>query len=134
LPPIPSLPQRAAAESMLGQAIVGVQGVALGPRGALVVDARKVDPGADVVVDIGAEAFGGVRAFLDAARGWPGPVKWQLAGPITLGRALLDAGAPASVAFEVAVRAVRQHVVGLGAAIGAVIPASAQVVVIDEPG
>src|SRR5262245_60824754 len=75
LPPIPSLPQRSPAESMLGQAIVGVRGVALDDTGALVVDARRVDPGSDVDVDLADDAFGGVRAFLEAARGWRGPVK-----------------------------------------------------------
>ena len=59
------------------------------------------------VPDLGHDAFGGLRAFLAAAQGRKGPVKWQLTGPITFGMALWRTGVVAPVAFDVAIRAVR---------------------------
>jgi hypothetical protein len=119
---------------MLGQAGVGIRGVSLDETGALVVDPRRVDPMADVITDLDHDAFGGMRAFFDVAAGWSGPVKWQFTGPVTLGLALLRAGVPVNMAFEVAVRSVREHVRTIGAIVAEAIPKAEQVVMIDEPG
>ena len=53
-------------------------------------------------------------------------------GPVTLGSPCI-VEAPAVVAFEVAVRAVREHVAAVGAAVASALPGCDQVVVIDEP-
>lgn len=130
---MPTLPRRTAAEGMIAQAVVGLEGVTVGQYGALSVDARRVDPLAPVVTDIDHESFGGFRAFLDLAAGHTGPVKWQLVGPVTLGFALERAGVPASLAFDTAVRAVRSHVQVLSAIVAERLPGCQQVVFLDEP-
>jgi hypothetical protein len=133
LPAIPSLPRRSPAERILAHAAVGVRGVAIGHDGELAVDADRLDADADVRIDLDHDAFGGLRAFLAAAAGRSGPVKWQVCGPITLGAALHKRGVPAPVAFDVAVGAVREHVAVVGEAVAAALPGCRQVVVIDEP-
>jgi len=110
LPAAPSLPRRSPAESMLGQAAVGMVGLAVDDDGGLVVDPRRVRLGPDPVTDLDHDAFGGLRAFLEAAVGWDGPVKWQFTGPVTFGLALVQGGVAPSLAFELAARAVRRHV------------------------
>ncbi len=133
LPAIPTLPKRSPAEAMIAQAAVGIQGFSVGPYGSIAVDVHHLDPMAPVVTDLQHDAFGGFRAFLNAAEGHTGAVKWQFVGPVTLGLAMMRAGAPASVAFEVAVRAVRSHVTALRERVAAAMPYSTQVVFIDEP-
>jgi hypothetical protein len=134
LPPIPSLPRRSPAETMLGQAAVGIRGVSTDCRGALVADLARLDPTADVVTDLDHQAFGGMRAFFEVAADWNGPVKWQFTGPVTLGLALVAAGVPADDAFAVSIRSVREHVRVIGVEVARAIPRAPQVVVIDEPG
>ncbi len=134
LPAIPSLPQRSPAESMLGQAAVGMAGVTVDDDGDLVVDVARVRLGPDRDTDLDHDAFGGLRAFLDVAQGWDGPVKWQFTGPVTFGLALAQAGVAPTLAFDLAARVVRRHVRTIGDAVAEVIARDAQVVVIDEPG
>ena len=89
-----------------------------------------------MVTDLASDGFGGFRAFLDhaATSGIAGStVKWSFAGPVTLGVALLRAGAPADIAFDVAARSVRSHVTALGKAVADALPGSPQLVVLDEP-
>jgi hypothetical protein len=107
LPVVPTLPRRSAAERMLAHATVGLRGVSSSDDGDIAVDADRLDPAADVRFDLEHDAFGGLRAFLDAAAGRTGPVKWQVCGPI--------------------------HIAFVGAAISAALPGCRQVVVIDEP-
>ncbi len=133
---IPSLPRRSPAESLIAQAVVGTPGVTLGQYGAIAVDLDRLDPEAPVVTDLAADGFGGFRAFLDRAAdsGIAGTtVKWSFVGPVTLGVALIRAGAPSEIAFDVAVRSVRSHVAALGRAVGEALPGSPQLVVLDEP-
>ncbi len=133
---IPSLPRRSPAESLIAQAVVGTPGITLGQYGAIAVDLDRLDPEAPVVTDLSSDGFGGFRAFLDhaAASGIAGStVKWSFAGPVTLGVALLRAGAPAEIAFDVAARSVRSHVTALGKAVADALPGSPQLVVLDEP-
>ncbi|MGD9704940.1 MAG: hypothetical protein AB7Q42_10905 [Acidimicrobiia bacterium] len=135
LPAIPTLPKRSPAEGLIAQGVIGIRGVTLGQYGSLAVDVRRVDPLADVETRFEHEAFAGLRAFLEhaAAVRPAGPVKWQFVGPITLGTALMRAGVPANVAFEVAVRAVREHVQAIHRRIAESLPGCPQVVVLDEP-
>lgn len=133
LPCIPSLPKRSPAESMVAQALVGITGITLGQYGTIAVDLDAFDPGLAVVTDLEHDAFVGFRSFLAAAGEHRGPVKWQFVGPVTLGLALIRAGVPVSMAFEVAMHAVRGHVAHLLDVVGITMPQSAQVVFIDEP-
>lgn len=135
LPAIPSLPRRSPAEGLVAQAVVGIAGVTAGPYGSLAVDVGRVDPEAPVETDVDSEAFRGLRSFLRraAAVGFVEPVKWQFVGPITLGIALARAGLAEDLAFTVADRAVRAHLVALADAVAEALPRSAQVVVINEP-
>lgn len=137
LPSLPSLPKRSPAESMIAQAVVGIRGVSIGQYGSLLVDAASVSPVAPVATDLDHDAFGGLKAFLDAVEAGdvpaPAVVKWQFAGPVTLGLALVRAGIPAASAFDVAVRTVRTHVRHIFEAVAEVMPDSRQVVFIDEP-
>lgn len=133
LPAIPTLPKRSPAESMVAQGLVGLAGITVGQYGSIAFDAKRFDPDAPVVTDLQHDAFGGWRAFLAAASGRRGPVKWQFVGPVTLGLALVRAGLDSDVAFEVAVRAVRCRVRQLAAHVAEVLPGCRQVVFIDEP-
>jgi len=134
LPAIPSLPRRSPHETMLGQAVVGVRGVRVTPDGALDVDTLRMDAAAKIVPDLDHEAFGGLRAFLEAAKGRTQPVKWQFTGPVTLGLALARQGVPTAMAFDVAIRAVRVHLRAVHKAVSEAMPKAHQVVVLDEPG
>ena len=133
---IPSLPRRSPAESLIAQAVVGTPGITLGQYGAIAVDLDRLDPEAPVVTDLASDGFGGFRAFLDhaAASGIAGStVKWSFAGPVTLGVALLRAGAPAEIAFDVAaaIRALARD--RPRRAVADALPGSPQLVVLDEP-
>jgi hypothetical protein len=134
LPAIPSLPRRSPHETMLGQAVVGVRGVRITSDGGLDVDPRRMDATAKITPDLDHEAFAGMRAFLQVARGRTSPVKWQFTGPVTLGLALTRNGVPASLAFDVAIRAVRVHLRAVHKAVSEAMPFAHQVVVLDEPG
>lgn len=133
LPALPTLPRRSPAEGMIAQALIGVPGITFGPYGTLSVDPARFDPDAPVETDLEHDRFAGFRAFLRAAEGRTGPVKWQFAGPVTLGIALQRAGVPTSIAFDVAVKAVRSHVGALHHHIAAALPGAHQLVVLDEP-
>jgi methionine synthase II (cobalamin-independent) len=133
LPAIPSLPRRSPFEGMVAQAAVGIPGVYVQPDGSILLNPRRIDPVAPITTDLDHEAFGGLRVFLEVARGRTEPVKWQLTGPITLGLALMHAGAPANLAFDIATRAVRVRIRALHRAVSEALPEATQVVIVDEP-
>lgn len=134
LPAIPTLPKRSPAEAMIAQAVVGIPGVTVGQYGSLAVDLTKIDRHAAVQTPLDQGAFDGLLAFLAAAD--PSVVtrvKWQIVGPVTLGRALVRAGVPVNLAFDVAVRAVRSHIAVIRERIDLVLPGVRHVVFLDEP-
>jgi hypothetical protein len=133
LPAIPSLPNRSPMEAMIAQAAIGLPGVSVGPDGSLILDVRRLDPDAEPVTDLCGPGFVTLQAFLTAAAGRTRPVKWQLTGPVTLGMALERAGAPAEVAFDLALRAVRSRARALHRAIATALPKAEQLVFFDEP-
>lgn len=133
IPTIPTLPKRSPAEGMVVQAMLGIEGITVGQYGAISVDVSRIDPLHAVTTDLQHDAFGGFRAFLAAASGRLDIVKWQMVGPVTLGMALLRAGVPERVAFDVSVHAVRSHLQHLLDAVDAALPGCTQVVFIDEP-
>jgi len=134
LPAVPSLPRRSPAERILAHGLVGVRGIDIDEHGDIRVDVDRLDPLAAIVLDPDHDAFGGLRAFLAAAVGRRGPVKWQVVGPVTLGLALARRGAPVALAFDVAVRAVREHLRTVRQWVADALPGCPQLVVIDEPG
>jgi hypothetical protein len=134
LPAIPSLPQRSPAERILAHGLVGVRGVMIDDAGDVRLDLDRLDPLAAIRLDPDHDAFGGLRAFLDAAAGRQGPVKWQVVGPVTLGLALMRRGAPPALAFDIAIRAVREHLRTVRQWVADALPDCPQVVIIDEPG
>ena len=133
LPCIPTLPKLSPAEGMIAQAVVGIRGISVGQYGSLLVDADRIDPDEMVTTDFDHGAYTGLRAFLEVAHGYEGPIKWQFTGPVTLGLALLRAGVPARLAFEVAKKTVRTHVANIHQLLQSTFPQSLQVVFIDEP-
>lgn len=135
VPVIPSLPRRSPAESSVAQALSGVQGVSSGQFGAIAIDRQRLDPAAEVVTDLVSDSFVGFRAFIDEARrrSYAGPVKWQFAGPVGVGAALVRAGAAPDVAFEVAAAVIAQHLRALADEVAEALPGTRQLVVLDEP-
>lgn len=134
LPAVPSLPKRSPAEAMVAQAVLGIPGVTVGQYGSLAVDLTRIDRHAPVDTPFDSGAYDGLLAFLDLADPATTPmVKWQIVGPVTLGRALLRAGVPASLAFHVAVRAVCSHISAVRDRIDAALPGVRHVVFLDEP-
>lgn len=134
---IPSLPQRSIAETMIAQAVSGIQGLSIDAVGSPIVDRpfERIASGS-VVTDLDHDAFAGVRAFLDLAAKVNldgAAVKWQFVGPVTLGVALQQAGIAADSAFDVAVTTVRAHLAALSSIISEALPNSQQMVVLDEP-
>jgi len=135
VPTMPSLPRRSPAESPVAQALVGVCGVTLGQYGTVAIDVARLDPAAPVCTDLQRDQFTGFRTFLAVAseRGYTGPVGWHFAGPISVGVALLRAGAAPDLAFEVSRAAIRSHTRAIAAAVQEALPGSSQLVIIDEP-
>lgn len=132
LPFVPQLVHRHPAEGMIAQVLLGVAGIGLvGDR--LVLDLQAFDASLEPSLDLGHQAFVGLRTFLRLARSHHGPVKWQLAGPLTVGMALLHHGVAPSDAFHVALRAVRHAARTIFARVEHDLPGRTQVVFIDEP-
>jgi hypothetical protein len=135
LPAAPQLPNRSRLEGMLAQVAVGAPGLRVDEAGGLVVDRRRLaGPADDQPLDV--EAWAGTLAFLaEAARvGHRGPIKVQVAGPVTFGLALAAAGVKASRAFPIAGAIVRQRVQALLAETERTLPGTPVVLVLDEPG
>lgn len=135
IPTVATLPRRSPAESAVAQALVGVPGVSLGPYGTIAVDCGQLDPTGTVRTDLAGPAFTGLRAVVAELerRDGSGPVKWQFLGPVSVGLALVRAGATPDVAFAVAQRAVRDHTTAIEAHIAARLPDRPQIVLLDEP-
>jgi methionine synthase II (cobalamin-independent) len=135
LPAAPSLPNRSACESMIGQAAWGIPGVRVLDDGSLQLDHAVLDADAPLTdPGIGGEPYLGLRTFLAAVADRTKPIKLQLTGPLTLGLALHRAGASAPTAFAVARAAVAQRADSILRAAECVAPHAPLVVFVDEPG
>lgn len=118
----------------MAQAARGIHGVTVGSDGALQVDPDALaaaDPPASV---IDGSSHAGLLAFLAAASGRRAPAKFQLTGPVTLGAALADAGAPPALAFEIAGNAARGAARTLLELVRRRLPDMQPIVFLDEPG
>ena len=81
-------------------------------------------------------AFAGLHAFLNLARNvsLDGlPVTWHLPGPLTIGASLYAAGVEPAEAFALAIKVVRSKLRDVAAEISGALPASPQLVMLDEP-
>jgi len=137
LPAAPSLPARDPREGMIAQGAWGLRGVEVRDDGTLdlVGELDPTDPfGGPEGAGVGGPAFAGLRAFLDANRHRTAPMKVQLTGPVTLGLALVDAGAPVEVAFATAGEAVARRAAALLEEALRTAPLAPQVAFVDEPG
>lgn len=136
LPAAPTLPRLDRREQMIPQAAWGIVGVQIADDGTLSVpDPSLVDPEAPLG-DPGLDGppFATWRVFLDRVADRTEPIKLQLTGPLTLGLTLVQAGLTPTVAFDVAVRAVRQRARHLLDRADHVAPHAPRLVVFDEPG
>lgn len=142
IPQIPALPRRSPAEFEVARALLGVPGVVLGHYGTFVVDTDRLDPHAGVVTDVDGDQFTGLRTFLENAAArrddpadgdGPTAVVWEFAGPISVGLALLRAGAARDLAFQVGLAAVCQHLRTLVRRVAEAMPSAAQIVMLSEP-
>lgn len=138
LPAVPTLPAAAPLESMLVQAAWGLAGVSFAADGALVVEPSELDPDAPTGdAGLTGAPFATWRHFcaaLGEAEPRTDPVKLQLTGPVTLGLALVDAGAPVDLAFRTAARAVGDRARALLALARTHVPVAPLLVMLDEPG
>ena len=134
LPAAPQLPRRSPLEGMVAQSARGIEGVEVAADGTLSVDADGLDPHAAVRSAIDGTSHGGLLAFLAAAAGRTEPVKVQLTGPVTLGLALVAAGADPAVAFPVAGSAVSAQARDLVGLVTRRLPDAPLLAVLDEPG
>ncbi len=137
IPTIPSLPRLSPAEGMIAQALVGIEGVSVGQYGGISVDVAHLDIDQFITTDLTADSYGAFKEFLDtfAERNVRGvaSVKWQFVGPVTLGVALIRLGLEPSIAFPLALQAVRSHVLALEQEVTRVCGDVTQIIVLDEP-
>lgn len=136
LPAAPTLPSIDPLEMMIPQGLWGIAGVTVADDGSFsITDLAALDPGAPLGDrDLEARPFATWRRFLESVADRADPIKLQLTGPITLGLALVEAGAPAATAFAVASGAVATRARDLVALAEALAPGVPRVVVFDEPG
>jgi hypothetical protein len=133
LPAAPQLPRRSPLEGMVAQAARGITGVTVDRDGRITVDVNVLDADAPVTPMFDGAGHGGLLAFLSHVAGRTDPVKIQMTGPVTLGRALVDAGADSEVAFAVAAKAVRAQGTALLDLVRHRLPDAPLVAFLDEP-
>jgi methionine synthase II (cobalamin-independent) len=119
---------------MVAQVARGIPGVEVAADGSLTVDVDELDPEAEPTPVLDGSSHAGLLAFLSLAAGRTDPVKVQLTGPVTLGTALLEAGAPGEIAYTIAGAAVRAYGAALVGLCTRRLPDADLVVFIDEPG
>lgn len=133
IPAAPQLPARSHLEGMVAQAARGIQGVTVTRRG-LELDLAALDPEAPVDPCLDGAGHAGLLAFLALVAGRTEPVKVQLTGPVTLGLALIQAGAEPDLAFRVAASAVRTQAAALVELCRHRLPDAPLLAFLDEPG
>ncbi len=135
LPAAPELPLRSPLEGVIAQWAGAVPGVDVRPDGSLEIT-EPLDALAPVQPTFANETHCGLLTFLEVAAAQPRPpktVKVQLVGPLTLGVALVDAGASAETAFPLAARVARAWTRALEQLVALSLPNARAVVFFDEP-
>jgi len=95
------------------------------------------DPHAALQPEFTSESHAGLLTFLEVAARQPRPpkrVKVQVAGPLTLGLAFVDAGVAVPDAFALGARVARAWAGALAQLVAARLPGSLSVCFFDEPG
>ncbi|MGD9795539.1 MAG: hypothetical protein AB7V43_18900 [Acidimicrobiia bacterium] len=155
-PVVPFVPQRSAtspAEAMINQVLTGLSAVSASLDGTVhgtIPEAALRDP---PHADLNGPEFESLRAFVDVLApagdvlapagsvavgdgdtGEPiAAVKWQLAGPVTVGLALARAGLRPDAAMAFAQCLVQDTLIAVHALLGSRLPGMTQVMVLDEP-
>lgn len=132
-PAAPQLPMRTPLEGIIAQWARALPEVAVERDGSITVAGTTNAP---PVATFDVDAHGGLLSFLGVAGGaghQPQRVKVQIAGPLTLGAALVRAGLPASHAFRRAGEAARAWAIAVEELVQAQLPGSALVLFFDEP-
>ncbi|MEM8618417.1 MAG: hypothetical protein AAGF73_01715 [Actinomycetota bacterium] len=133
---VPTLPRRSAAAGMLAQAATFLDGVEPTDRGLVIEREPTLSNRLGSPSALDADAFADLDAFLDLGSKVNldgAPVKWQFAGPITVGCALVEAGLSPADAFALAGEAVDAGVRSIEASIADVLPNCEQLMLFDEP-
>lgn len=136
LPAAPQLPNRDPRELMVPQWLVALPEVACAPDGTIALR-EGAAPDTEPVAEFVPEHHLGLLTFLDEARRAQEPpprIKVQLAGPLTLGLALHDAGLRIDDAFRRGGEVVAAWIPALEELIAAKVPGTRTVVFLDEPG
>lgn len=135
LPAVPELPKRSPLEGMLVRWLRALPEIAVDEDGAMRVDVGGHEQPVDAVIDPG--AHGGLVTFLDVATVLarpPSAVKVQVAGPLTLGLALIDLGVEPAVAFTRGAQCARTWARTMVRYIRHRLPQCEVVLLFDEPG
>ena len=136
LPAAPTVPRLEPLEQMIPQAAWGIGGLVIDDDGTISIpEPDLIDP--TVPLDdpgLTGAPFATWRLFLDRIAGREDPVKLQLAGPLTLGLTLIQAGLLPDRAFAVAAAAVGQRARDLLDLAERTSPGTPWLVVFDEPG
>ena len=135
LPAAPQLPLRSKREGVVAQWAGAVPGLVVHDDGALEVTSA-LDAFAPLQTSFDAETHAGLLTFLDVAARQPRPparVKVQVAGPLTLGVAFVDAGMDADLAFPLGARVARAWARAIGELVSASLPEAALLCFLDEP-
>jgi hypothetical protein len=135
LPAAPQLPHRTPHEGVIAQAAGAIPGVKVDRDGTLVL-IHDLDPLAPIEPAFTNESHAGLLTFLEVAAAQPRPparIKTQVVGPLTLGIALIDAGAPAELAFPLAARVTRAWARATTELVDLALPNATLVQFFDEP-
>jgi hypothetical protein len=130
-PAAPQLPMRTPLEGIVAQWARALPEVTIERDGSIVVGGVTNEP---AVATFDPDAHGGLLAFLDAAGDRRPPrVKVQIAGPLTLGVALVRSGLPVEQAFRRGGEAARAWAIATEELVEERLPGSALVLFFDEP-
>lgn len=135
LPAAPQLPLRSKREGVVAQWAGAVPGVVVHDDGAIQVTSA-LDPLGQLQTTFDVETHAGLLTFLDVAKRQPRPprrVKVQVAGPLTLGVAFVDAGMDVDLAFPLGARVARAWAGAIAELVTAHLPDAALVCFLDEP-
>ena len=135
LPAIPQLPLRSKREGIVAQWAGAVPGIQVRDDGTIELTAA-VDPLGRLKTLFDDSSHAGLLTFLEVAAQQPRPpkqVKVQLAGPLTLGVAFVEAGMDAAVAFPLGARVARAWAAAIAELVSARLPGAGLVCFFDEP-
>jgi hypothetical protein len=135
LPAIPQLPVRSPREGVVAQWAAAVPGVVVHDDGAIELTSA-LDPLGRLKTLFDDSSHAGLLTFLEVAQRQPRPpkhIKAQLAGPLTLGVAFVEAGMDAALAFPLGARVARAWAAAIADLVSDRLPGSSLVCFFDEP-